>query len=56
VSLRDSPLWQPGGLDHAQVLARAQRHFARRADFAKPLWALLVLDRWLRRTGVGFAR
>jgi hypothetical protein len=26
-----------------------RRHQQRKADHAKPLWALLVLDHWLRR-------
>ncbi|MFH1807173.1 MAG: asparagine synthase (glutamine-hydrolyzing) [Pseudomonadota bacterium] len=52
--LHDSPLWQAGGLDQAQVQRRTTNHLARREDFAKPLWSLLVLDHWMRRAGANF--
>jgi asparagine synthase (glutamine-hydrolysing) len=48
--LASSPAWE--------VLAREpfarwhQAHRARRGDHAKALWALLVLDRWMRRAEI----
>jgi hypothetical protein len=36
-------------LNQAAFRERNREHQARQKDNAKPLWALLVLDRWLRR-------
>ncbi|MET0593117.1 MAG: asparagine synthase (glutamine-hydrolyzing) [Polyangiaceae bacterium] len=47
--LRSSPLWDAGTL-HQSAFAELQRaHQAKQRDNAKPLWALIVLDRWFRR-------
>jgi asparagine synthase (glutamine-hydrolysing) len=35
------------GLDPAAAQALLNDHVSRRADYARPLWALLVLDEWL---------
>ncbi|HET7341043.1 MAG TPA: asparagine synthase (glutamine-hydrolyzing) [Methylomirabilota bacterium] len=43
------PLWTDTGLSRAVVAAWAHEHQRGVRDRAKPLWALLVLDRWLRR-------
>ncbi|HVV51925.1 MAG TPA: asparagine synthase C-terminal domain-containing protein, partial [Polyangia bacterium] len=48
-----SPLWDLGLLDRATFAAWHEEHRARRRDRSKPLWALYVLDRWLRRAGGG---
>ena len=46
-----SPLWNLDLLSR-DVFAQWNRdHQARRSDRSKPLWALLVLDHWLRRNG-----
>ncbi len=47
--LRDSPLWDTGLVDQPTFRAWRDEHQARRHDRSKPLWALYVLDRWLRR-------
>jgi asparagine synthase (glutamine-hydrolysing) len=48
--LKGSPLWDLGALDRSTFVAWQQQHQTRRQDRSKPLWALLVLDHWLRRT------
>jgi asparagine synthase (glutamine-hydrolysing) len=48
----DSPLWDLGFADRALFARWFDEHHARRRDRSKPLWALYVLDRWLRRNGV----
>ncbi|HEX8202988.1 MAG TPA: asparagine synthase (glutamine-hydrolyzing) [Isosphaeraceae bacterium] len=46
----DSPgLWEGRLLDRGVFRSWNERHQARRADYSKPLWALVVLDRWARR-------
>jgi asparagine synthase (glutamine-hydrolysing) len=47
--LASSPAWDLGLLDQAVFRDWNQQHQTRRTDHAKPLWALLVLDSWLRR-------
>lgn len=47
--LADSPVWTT--LERAPYHRWVQAHRERRGDHAKPLWNLLVLDRWMRRTG-----
>jgi asparagine synthase (glutamine-hydrolysing) len=49
--LADSPCW--GVLDQRTFAGFASAHRARRGDHAKALWALIVLDTWMRRFGVG---
>ena len=47
--IAQSPAWDTGLLSR-QVFAQYQaEHQKRRADHSKPLWALCVFDRWLRR-------
>ncbi len=46
--LEDSPVWT--ALHRAPIAALVEAHRARRGDHAKALWALLVLDRGLRKT------
>jgi asparagine synthase (glutamine-hydrolysing) len=48
--LRDSPCWSV--LDQPTFAGFVAAHRARRGDHAKGLWALLVLDTWMRRFGV----
>ncbi len=48
--LADSPVW--GVLERPAFERWAAAHVARRGDHAKALWALLVLDRWMRRQGL----
>jgi asparagine synthase (glutamine-hydrolysing) len=48
--LRDSPLWDTGLLEQPTFRAWQREHQERRRDRSKPLWALYVLDRWLRRS------
>lgn len=49
--LADSPCWSVLERDAFGRFAAA--HAARRGDHAKGLWALVVLDAWMRRHGVG---
>ena len=44
-----SPVWQLGVLNQAAFQTKNREHQARQRDNSKPLWALLVLDRWVRR-------
>jgi asparagine synthase (glutamine-hydrolysing) len=46
-----SPLWDVGGADRAVFARWLDEHRGRRRDRSRPLWALYVLDRWLRRHG-----
>lgn len=48
--LEDSPVWT--ALDRAPFARWRDAHRSRRGEHAKALWALLVLDRWMRKTGV----
>ncbi|MCC7542053.1 MAG: asparagine synthase (glutamine-hydrolyzing) [Deltaproteobacteria bacterium] len=41
--------WDDGLLDRATFRRFADEHAAARVDRSKPLWALVVLDRWTRR-------
>ena len=45
-----SPAWDSGLLARETFRTWNAEHQAKRADRSKPLWALLVLDRWLRRS------
>jgi asparagine synthase (glutamine-hydrolysing) len=46
----DSPvLWEGRALNREVFRAWNDRHQARLTDYSKPLWALVVLDRWARR-------
>jgi asparagine synthase (glutamine-hydrolysing) len=45
----ESPLWDLGLCDQKVFAAWHDEHRDRRRDRSKPLWALYVLDRWLRR-------
>jgi asparagine synthase (glutamine-hydrolysing) len=44
-----SPLWDLGCADRGVFARWMDEHRGRRRDRSKPLWALYVLDRWLRR-------
>jgi asparagine synthase (glutamine-hydrolysing) len=44
-----SPLWDTGLLDRDVFAGWNREHQERRHDHSKALWALLVLDHWLRR-------
>jgi asparagine synthase (glutamine-hydrolysing) len=44
-----SPLWDTGLADRQVFQTWHREHRERRRDRSKPLWALYVLDRWLRR-------
>jgi asparagine synthase (glutamine-hydrolysing) len=45
----ESPLWDLGCADRSVFARWLDEHRGRRRDRSKPLWALYVLDRWLRR-------
>jgi len=47
-----SPLWDTGLLDQTTFRGWRDEHQDRRRDRSKPLWALYVLDRWLRQANV----
>jgi asparagine synthase (glutamine-hydrolysing) len=44
-----SPAWDTGLLDRRFFVQCHAEHSQRRVDHSKPLWALYVFDRWLRR-------
>ncbi|MBN8613701.1 MAG: asparagine synthase (glutamine-hydrolyzing) [Deltaproteobacteria bacterium] len=48
--LASSPVWTT--LEREPFARWAGEHRARRGDHTKALWALVVLDRWMRSTGV----
>jgi asparagine synthase (glutamine-hydrolysing) len=48
-ALRPSPLWASGMLDRDAFAGWAALHAARKGDYSKALWALIVLDEWVRR-------
>jgi asparagine synthase (glutamine-hydrolysing) len=48
-TLASCPLWDSRLLDRNAFATWAQMHDRHRGDYSKPLWALLVLDDWLRR-------
>ena len=54
--LADSPMWDLGALNRATFVEWNAQHRGRRHDRSKPLWALLVLDHWVRRELAGQAR
>ena len=51
-ALEPSPLWESGLLDRGAFVEWAGMHDARRGDYARALWALVVLDGWVRREKV----
>ena len=50
-ALEPSRLWSSGLLDRSAFLEWERMHAARRGDYSKALWALVVLDEWVRREG-----
>jgi asparagine synthase (glutamine-hydrolysing) len=51
-ALEPSALWATGALDRSAFAEWANLHAARVGDYSKPLWALIVLDQWVRRERV----
>ncbi|MBI3556989.1 MAG: asparagine synthase (glutamine-hydrolyzing) [Deltaproteobacteria bacterium] len=47
--LEDSPVWNAGILKRNTFVAWQRSHQSRREDRSRPLWALLVLDAWMRK-------
>jgi len=54
-ALEPSALWESGMLDRAAFVQWAAMHQARRGDYSKSLWALVVLDEWVRREKIDVA-
>jgi asparagine synthase (glutamine-hydrolysing) len=48
----ESPLWEKGALKRDVFLKWQIDHLNRQEDQSRPLWALLVLDHWMRKEGV----
>jgi asparagine synthase (glutamine-hydrolysing) len=48
-ALQPSALWDAGVLDRDAFLTWGRMHADRRGDHSKALWALIVLDDWVRR-------
>jgi asparagine synthase (glutamine-hydrolysing) len=55
-ALEPSALWDTGQLDREAFLGWSRMHAARAGDFSKALWALIVLDEWVRREKIEPAR
>ncbi len=51
-ALEPSPLWGSGLLNREAFVGWAGRLDARTGDYSKALWALIVLDEWMRRERV----
>ena len=51
----ESPIWGSGLLSRSTFQTWNREHQARQRDNSKPLWALFVLDRWLRQTQANLA-
>jgi asparagine synthase (glutamine-hydrolysing) len=54
-ALEPSALWDSGLLDREAFRGWARMNAERVGDHSKPLWALLVLDEWVRREKVGLS-
>jgi asparagine synthase (glutamine-hydrolysing) len=48
-ALEPSALWASGLLDRAAFTEWSRLHAARIGDYSRALWALIVLDEWVRR-------
>jgi asparagine synthase (glutamine-hydrolysing) len=51
-ALGPSALWEVGVVDRTAFAEWARMHAERRGDHSKALWALIVLDEWMRREKV----
>jgi asparagine synthase (glutamine-hydrolysing) len=51
-ALQPSALWDAGVLDREAFEGWARMHAERRGDHSKALWALIVLEEWVRREGL----
>jgi asparagine synthase (glutamine-hydrolysing) len=51
-ALEPSALWDSGLLDHGAFAEWTRKLDERRGDYSKGLWALVVLDDWVRREGI----
>ncbi len=47
--LNDSPVWSLQVLNQKSFQVWFQMHLESKKDYSKPLWALLVLDHWMKR-------
>jgi asparagine synthase (glutamine-hydrolysing) len=56
VMTKSSPLWEEKLVDRRIVIDWVQLHKDRRSDYSRPLWALLVLDDWLRRENIALPK
>ena len=48
-ALASSPLWESGLLNREAFATWTRMHDQRRGEYARALWAFLVLDEWVRR-------
>jgi asparagine synthase (glutamine-hydrolysing) len=55
-ALEPSALWDSGLLDRGAFQMWGGMHAERRGDHSKALWALIVLDEWVRREGISGTR
>jgi asparagine synthase (glutamine-hydrolysing) len=53
--VKQSPIWDADVLNQAVFQEKNREHQAKKKDHSKPLWALIVLDRWVRRAKAAVA-
>ncbi len=51
-TLVDSPLWDSQIISRSTLMEWNNAHQERKGDFSKPLWAMLVLDHWLKKENI----
>jgi asparagine synthase (glutamine-hydrolysing) len=53
--IKQSPIWDADVLNQSVFQEKNREHQAKKRDHSKPLWALIVLDRWVRRVKAAVA-
>lgn len=55
-ALRESPLWDSSAISRDRFRSWASEHQDRARDHSKTLWALVVLDQWMKRENIHVER